>query len=156
MTLSQHRRLERLERLQKRVHDRFDTSYIDISRPIQGQIIVVYPNISARINRKVVDAPNPTATSSIPVQTSIQISVPVGTDIRNGDRITAKQVNSKGEITAAWCGDAGAPYENDGRIHFFMAENALGRDDIIDSVTPPPHERCVDTAYAPGNICRDC
>jgi len=140
-----------MERLQREVHDRFSISYIDIIRQIQGRETVVHPNISVRINRKVVDAPKPTAVSSIPVQTSIQISVPVGTDIRSGDIIIAKQVNSKGQITAAWKGSAGAPYENDGRTHFFMAENALGRDDIINTVTPPPRPP-VERSELLGNI----
>ena len=127
-----------MEGLQSRVQDTFSATYLDIRRQVGGVSTYVSVNNVVRTTRSSTDNPEAIPTSNIPVIQTIEVHMPLYVDVRNGDTLTVKHVDSKNQITDAFRGVAAAPYTNDGRKHVSFVLQALGRDDIINDVIPPP------------------
>jgi|GEM_PF-1895854 len=139
MTRTQHSRLKRLEGLQRRVQDRFSITFLDIGGRLGAPAgAYALTNMVVRTTRRTIDNPNQAERATTPVLQVIEVHMPLDVDVRNGDTLTVKHVNSKGEITDAFRGVAGASYTNDGRKHVMFAYQALGREDIRDTVIPAP------------------
>jgi len=127
MTNTQLKRLKRLETLNQRVQSRFSVSYMDVRRQIDGKMQQVLTDVVVRTTRQSLDNANPAAVSTKPVAMTITVHMPPETDVRNGDTIVIRHVNSAGDITDVFRGTAGDPYINDGRKHIRMTMQQLGR-----------------------------
>ena len=138
-----HRRERyQLEQMGKALAEIFDTHYTGVRRqlPMQPAITEIYSNIPVHMTAGAVDNPDPNATSTFPVITSYTIHMPTDTDVRNNDTIIIKIPDSEGNIKDAFRGIAGSPTTWHSRKRISLAMNALGRDDIINDVTPLPPE----------------
>jgi len=132
-------RRKRLEKLGKNLQDRLSTSFIDIQRLIPNVgIATILSNVPCNATMRSSDQPDVTAISTIPVIVSWRIHVPTYIDIRNGDTITLKLLGENGEWKSAFRAVTGDPYVVQSRKRVDVMMKALGRDDIIDDVIPPP------------------
>ena len=141
----QRQRTQRVEAMQDRVQAHFANSLMDISNRIGhpssqlDEFGNVASNIVIRYTRVSVDQPTAISGSAIPVEIAMELHMPQFTDIRAGDTVTVKSIDSNNNIVAAYRGVVAADWVNDGRRRHMMSFSALGREDIRDSVTPPPY-----------------
>jgi len=122
------------------LQDHLSTALMDIRRlsSITGNIEEIFSNIPVHMTRKSLDNPDPTAISTVPVIVTATLHMEKDIDIRNNDIVIVKILNETGtEIDDAWRGIAGNPWTVNSRKRVSMTMQQLGRDSIIDSVTPP-------------------
>lgn len=97
----------------------FDTASMDIGRNVKiqmpngtwrEQLIDPYiPNIPCHIDFNTTDNPNPASVDTQPIIVSITIRCPIYVDLQNGDFITARQLDSSGNVLETYKGTIGMP-----------------------------------------------
>jgi len=120
-----------LERMGAMLQNTFSTAYLDIRRQV-GAIPdkEVCSNLAVHATRVNMDNPNPAAVSSNPVIVTMRLSMPVGTDVRKGDILIVKRVDSMGNITEAWRGTSAEPYTAHSRRRVLLTMSQLSGRDI--------------------------
>ena len=124
------------------------TAFIDVYRGGTGQHNLVWDNIIVNASRSNVDAPD-TPNVTAPVIVNWTIHSEIVRDLRNGDTLVVKIPDRTGvQIADAFRGTISDPSTLTSRktVNLLMAQ--LGRDTIIDEITPLPQPEPDPEKYA--------
>ena len=137
--MGKDRRRQRLKKMGDRLQSRLSTAFMDIRRQV-GTIpsVEIYSNILIHFTRRSIDNPDITSVSTTPVLTSVTLHMEQHVDLRNGDVVIIKTIDRDGGILDAFRATSGDPWVVNSRKRANVELRALGREDIISDVTPPP------------------
>lgn len=101
----------------------FDNDRMDISRFMQIQVdgrwreenVLLYPDVPCHIDFDSADNPDPATSDTQPINVGVTIICPIYVDLQNGDFITARKRDIKGNVLDTYSGLIGKPQTRQSR-----------------------------------------
>lgn len=101
----------------------------DGSETITDDTTPIYTNVKCHLSPQSIDNPDPATVGANPIITSIEINCPVTVDLREGDRIWARTLDTSGDVLERYVGKCGMPQTSQSRKTAIVAGLQMVADD---------------------------